>query len=188
MKDSQGAPQPFFSDADASGLAPEPDTRPAPRRVSFVVPAEARDKKGRPIGPQAWQRARTSRSGRHFTAKATREAKDVTRGVAERVLAGQPPLTGPLSVSILFVFPARGGGPKAGRQREWKATRPDADNLVKLVLDALNEVAFGDDGQVARLIVRKIHGATGEAPRAEVAVEQLSAPDSGRGRRRRRRD
>lgn len=178
MKDSQGAPRPFFSDADASGLAPEPEAPPAPRRVSFVVPAETRDKKGRLIGPQAWQRAR-SRNGQHFTAKATREAKDVTSRVAERVLAGAPPLTGPLSARILFVFPALGGGPKAGRPREWKATRPDSDNLAKLVLDAVNEVAFGDDGQVARLVAEKVHGATGEPPRTEVVVEQLVAPPPG---------
>lgn len=180
MKDSQGTPQPFFSDADASGLAPEPEARPAPRRVSFVVPAETRDKKGRLIGPQTWQRAGI-RNGQHFTAKATREAKGVTRDAAERVLGGAPPLTGPLSARILFVFPALGGGPKAGRPREWKATRPDSDNLAKLVLDAVNEVAFGDDGQVARLVAEKVHGATGEPPRTEVVVEQLAGPPPGAG-------
>lgn len=163
---------------DAQPLGGEPDARPAPRRVSFVVPAETRDKKGRLIGPQTWQRAR-SRNGRHFTAKATREAKDATSRVAERVLGGAPPLTGPLSARILFVFPALGGWPKAGRPREWKATRPDSDNLAKLVLDAVNEVAFGDDGQVARLVAEKVHGATGEPPRTEVVVEQLVTPPPG---------
>lgn len=159
-------------------LGGEPSAPSPPRRVSFIVPAETRDKKGRLIGPQTWQRAR-SRSGQHFTAKATREAKGVTRDAAERVLGGAPPLTGPLSARILFVFPALGGGPKAGRPREWKATRPDSDNLAKLVLDAVNEVAFGDDGQVARLVAEKVHGATGEPPRTEVVVEQLVASPPG---------
>lgn len=35
------------------------------------------------------------------------------------------------------------------------AQRPDLDNLVKLVLDALNGVAWADDGQVSHVIASK---------------------------------
>ena len=35
------------------------------------------------------------------------------------------------------------------------AKKPDIDNIVKAVLDALNEVAYRDDTQVVELQVRK---------------------------------
>lgn len=34
--------------------------------------------------------------------------------------------------------------------------KPDADNIAKAVLDALNRVAFRDDSQVVRLVVEKL--------------------------------
>lgn len=37
--------------------------------------------------------------------------------------------------------------------------KPDADNIAKIILDALNGVAFKDDTQVVELIVSKYYGA-----------------------------
>lgn len=34
-------------------------------------------------------------------------------------------------------------------------TKPDADNIAKIVLDALNKMAYDDDSQVTRLLVKK---------------------------------
>ena len=36
--------------------------------------------------------------------------------------------------------------------------KPDADNLAKFVLDALNGVYYKDDSQIYELIVRKQYG------------------------------
>ena len=44
----------------------------------------------------------------------------------------------------------------------WKVSRPDADNLAKIVLDALNGIAFADDAQVVELIVQKQFGQLSE--------------------------
>lgn len=35
--------------------------------------------------------------------------------------------------------------------------KPDIDNIVKIVLDALNKMAFKDDNQITRLSVEKIY-------------------------------
>lgn len=58
-------------------------------------------------------------------------------------------------------------------RRKWgaaKATRPDLDNLTKLVLDAimLSGVAFVDDGQVADMHLTKRHAEAGE--KAHIAI------------------
>lgn len=37
--------------------------------------------------------------------------------------------------------------------------KPDIDNIVKIVLDALNKIAFKDDNQITKLEVDKIYGA-----------------------------
>lgn len=76
-------------------------------------------------------------------------------------------------VAITFVYrlkhtPKRSAG-------EPKATRPDLDNLTKLVLDSLTEsmMAFADDGQVAVLQVRKRHAWADEP--AHVQLEFVPA-------------
>lgn len=50
--------------------------------------------------------------------------------------------------------------------------KPDIDNIVKAVLDALNEVAYRDDTQVVELQVRKQYS---EKPRLEICLEELEA-------------
>lgn len=48
--------------------------------------------------------------------------------------------------------------------------KPDIDNVVKAVLDALNGVAYRDDTQVIELHVRKSYS---EKPRVEVCIEKI---------------
>lgn len=36
--------------------------------------------------------------------------------------------------------------------------KPDIDNIVKIVLDALNKMAFKDDNQITKLEVEKVYG------------------------------
>lgn len=78
----------------------------------------------------------------------------------------------PLTVSIRAYY----GIPKsaAKRQRErmltdktWPTKKPDADNIAKSVLDALNGIAYRDDAQVICLDVVKHWD---EKPRVEVWI------------------
>lgn len=50
--------------------------------------------------------------------------------------------------------------------------KPDIDNIVKAVLDALNKVAYRDDTQVVELQVRKQYS---ERPRLEICLEEVGA-------------
>lgn len=49
-------------------------------------------------------------------------------------------------------------------------TKPDVDNYVKGIKDALNKVIWNDDSQVVDLTVSKFYG---ESPRVEVLIEEL---------------
>jgi Holliday junction resolvase RusA-like endonuclease len=72
------------------------------------------------------------------------------------VNAGGEVLEGPVSIKIVCWFERPKGHSKKRRQQpEPKITKPDADNLAKGIGDALNEIAYNDDGQVYRLTVEK---------------------------------
>lgn len=38
-------------------------------------------------------------------------------------------------------------------------TKPDGDNILKVVLDALNGLAYDDDRQVVKMCIIKVYGA-----------------------------
>ncbi len=47
--------------------------------------------------------------------------------------------------------------------------KPDIDNIVKIILDALNKFAFKDDTQITKLEVEKIYS---ETPKVYVKIEE----------------
>lgn len=85
--------------------------------------------------------------------------------------AGAEKLEGPLSAVIEFIFERPAKVPKKlGTGRIIKAKKPDADNLIKGVLDALNGLAYHDDGQIAIVLMKKYHAAEGETPGVTVQI------------------
>lgn len=82
------------------------------------------------------------------------------------------------SVTILYVY-----RPASIRKRDYgqpKITRPDVDNLTKLVLDAISDshIAWKDDGQVSTLILRKRYAHADEEPYIYILIEQDRMPSS----------
>ena len=49
--------------------------------------------------------------------------------------------------------------------------KPDADNIAKVICDALNGVAYGDDTQIIKLSILKAY--TEEQPRVQVCIEEI---------------
>lgn len=125
-------------------------------RVCFFVPGEPKGK-GRP------RFTTRGRCVRPYTPKETADYEDQIKAAAlgcEDQEMLMPFWEGPVSVTIM----ARYGLPKnmtkseralvaAGVKRPTK--KPDADNVAKVVLDALNGVAWADDKQVVYLSVLK---------------------------------
>jgi len=57
--------------------------------------------------------------------------------------------------------------------REWHDSRPDADNMLKAVKDALSGLIWRDDCQVSREVVEKYRCSGDEQPGVTVFVESL---------------
>ena len=70
------------------------------------------------------------------------------------------PYTGPLGVQVVLVYPWRKSESKKNQQagRKWKCTRPDLDNLAKLILDAMAPRFFRDDAEVCSISSSKQWG------------------------------
>lgn len=114
---------------------------------------------------------------RAFTPAATQLAETTFSSLAAPY-APPAPLQGPLSVALAFELPMPASWPTWKRQtgRTWHHDhKPDADNLGKLVLDALQRSGawWRDDAQVSRLVISKSYG---EAPGTTVTIEQLEQP------------
>lgn len=83
-----------------------------------------------------------------------------------------PPAHGPHAPVILTVDayrPLPESRPKRTRS-EPDTYKPDADNEAKLVMDALNGLAWEDDAQVVDLHVRKHPRARGQSARMDITV------------------
>ncbi len=110
-----------------------------------------------PGEPVSW--ARAGQNGRFkYTPKKQAIAMDVIRLQANRVMAGNELLTGPLELRALFVYQ----WPKSWSEKKrktagahFKTSAPDIDNLAKLLKDSFNKFVWTDDAIVARARDRK---------------------------------
>lgn len=76
------------------------------------------------------------------------------------------PIEGAIALDVEWKFCSR-----SHKQGEWKTTKPDVDNMTKLLLDCMTDVGFwNDDAQVVRLTTAKYWA---DVPGIEIAVEAL---------------
>lgn len=106
------------------------------------------------------QRARVTRNGA-YTPKETVAAEKAI-GFAARI-AGAPILAGPVALDVrVVVEPPRSWSKKqraaAIEGERFPTVKPDLDNVVKLIEDALNGIAWNDDQQIVQLSAGKKYG------------------------------
>ena len=82
----------------------------------------------------------------------------------------------PLAVYITAFYPIPASTTKKDRQlicsgKLFPTKKPDADNVAKVICDALNGVAYGDDTQIIKLSILKAY--TEEQPRVQVCIEEI---------------
>lgn len=100
---------------------------------------------------------------RRFTPAPQARQMGVVKLFAQRAMEGRPPLTGPIGLEIFAYYPPPESWPaKKKAATIWKTSKPDADNLAKLIKDAIGKIVFVDDAQVAKLMVQKQYGAIAE--------------------------
>ena len=82
----------------------------------------------------------------------------------------EAPLEGPLELVTGWYFPATDAHPDGS----WRITRPDTDNLQKLLKDCMTGVGFWqDDAQVCREIAEKFYS---NLPGIRIRVRELVKP------------
>lgn len=119
--------------------------------------------KGRPV-----PKARPRVYGRHaVTPPRTQQAEAQLQSLYRIQNRGVEAFTGLVEINCTFYFPIAKTWTKHKKERAVKGllrctVRPDLDNLVKLVLDALNGVAYADDSQIVRVHAFKKY--SGEYP------------------------
>lgn len=96
--------------------------------------------------------------------------------LAELTKAGQQdPLTGPLAVKVTFYRTVQRSLSKAETDRRLTnkvkpTTKPDVDNYIKSLLDALNGILWKDDAQIVKLEAQKKYAEKGHI---EMVINKL---------------
>lgn len=110
---------------------------------------------------QAGQRIIRRKDGTQFIGKfANSKSKAAQQTITALFAPHAPssPYVGPLGLHVGWIYPWRKSEPKKNRMNgfRWCDTRPDCDNLAKMVKDQLSRLGFWtDDSQVARLVFDK---------------------------------
>jgi len=109
--------------------------------------------------PEGKGRPRFGKGGRVYTPHATKLAEG--RVIDAWTSAGQPRLEGPVRLTLLLEvarpkghFNTKGELNASGRRHDRPTgKKPDVDNALKLVMDALNRRAYRDDVDVCEAVV-----------------------------------
>lgn len=113
--------------------------------------------RGRVVGKQ-----RPRFRGHAYTSEATREAERAIRDAWVAAHGSRPDYRGPVRVLVSCGRELARTSPKRNAGMP-DTSRPDIDNVCKLVMDALSGVAWRDDSQVVSLeahkLARRPHGA-----------------------------
>lgn len=125
--------------------------------------------------PKPKGRPRVTRSGHAFTPKATREYEQLIVSEWEVQHGKVTPIENPIAVRVMFYMPIPKATSNKARERmavglEVPAKKPDIDNLLKAVLDALNGKAYHDDNQIVEISAKKLYSTE---PRTEVFISEL---------------
>lgn len=119
----------------------------APRGISFHVPLK-------PVSVNRRYMGRNYRLSPEY-----RAFHEGVRVCASRAMRGLRPLEGPLGVSLTLLL---------------SNPRQDIDGPAKPILDACNDLVWGDDSQVVDLRIIKIVCGDVDKPGVTVAVQEMS--------------
>jgi Holliday junction resolvase RusA-like endonuclease len=125
--------------------------------IQFTVP-------GQPVAKGRPKFTNVGGFARVYTPKKTQEYEALVAGIAKRAMWPIEPLLRPVEIMLELRMEIPKSWSKSkrlaaldGRVRATK--KPDADNVLKGIKDALNGICWVDDSQVVVLTVRKLYAA-----------------------------
>lgn len=109
----------------------------------------------------------------HYTPAKTVSAESAIADAGRLAMRDFEIQTGPLELLVQAFFPIPASWPKAKRQKAldgWivPTSKPDWDNVGKLVGDALNGIVWGDDSQIVSGTCQKFYS---DQPRTVIFVD-----------------
>lgn len=136
--------------------------------ITFTIP-------GNPIGKGRPKFARRGNFVTAYTPEKTASYENLVKMQADAAMAGRAPIEGAANVEIaLFVVPPASWSQKKQRAalagEIFPTSKPDVDNVIKGIFDAMNEIVWRDDKQVVDLVVKKRYA---ETPMARVIVREM---------------
>lgn len=141
------------------------------RKLIFEIPGP----------PMAKQRHRTTKTGHTYTPKETVNYEGLIKMIAAQEVAkdGRWQTRGQYALRVAAYFPVPKSRPKAWKElalanKIHPTTRPDWDNVGKIVSDALNGIVWHDDSMVVQAMILKAYS---DRPRVEVVVWDLTDRD-----------
>lgn len=145
--------------------------------LSFVVLGQP-CAKGRPRGARQGEGVRmyTPKRTRQYEARVAAAAREAAEAVGGWTVGARVPVR--VEVRAIFDRPLRLFRVKDGTERRPMTRRPDLDNVVKAVLDGIDQTAiWTDDAQVVEVVAVKEYAAIldraariAELPRVEVTI------------------
>lgn len=133
--------------------------------IRFTVPGE----------PKAKARPRMStRTGQAYTPKETLSYESLVKWCYANT-EGLKKLEGEVVARIVAMYPIPKSMTRKNRQliiegKLHPTKKPDLDNVAKIILDSLNNIAFHDDSQVVELTIEKHYS---DNPRVEVILKEF---------------
>lgn len=137
------------------------------RKMKLIIP-------GKPMGKQ---RPRVLKSGITYTPKETANYEVYIKQLFATEYKMHKPKEGPLIMRITAYFPipqSTSKSKKVAMERgDIRPTKkPDIDNIIKIIADALNGLAYLDDKQIVSCTVEKYYSSV---PSVHVELEEICA-------------
>jgi len=130
--------------------------------ISLTIP-------GNPVGKQ---RARVCRTGHAYTPAKTVNYEALVKQTFAAKYPNIMPMSGPARITLsIFIMPSKETQRKSKKGvKLYPTIHPDASNVLKIIEDALNGLAYVDDKQIVWVEVVKAYS---PKPRVEVIVGDI---------------
>ncbi len=126
-----------------------------------------------PGKPTAKGRPRFTRNGNTYTPKTTRNAEKTMRGYFKEVL-GEKIITSPVMLSIAVCFRNKALKTRMKKAARYHTPKPDIDNLLKLIMDAMSDHLISDS-QISSVVITKL--VSRQDPRTVIYIHEFD-PDT----------